>query len=66
MQRRAPYWFTHGKTRQRIADWWPWALGGFLAVLYARIAADPEKLSVEDAGAMLRDVLKLDPSYLRS
>lgn len=58
MQRRAPYWFTHGKFRQRVRDWWPWALGGFLAVLYVRNPEPIEEVRVAGLAAFRKPFLK--------
>nr|CCC93672.1 unnamed protein product [Trypanosoma congolense IL3000] len=34
MMRRGSQWFSHGRSRERFHQLWPWALGGVCSVLY--------------------------------
>lgn len=56
--RRAPAWFTQGKTRERIQTWWPWALGAFAATLYYLNPKPIEEVRVAALSSFRKPFLK--------
>ena len=56
--KRAPLWFTHGKTRTRVQKYWPYGIGLLMGGLYY-LAPEPfEEVRVSTLAAMRRPVLK--------
>lgn len=58
MMRRAPLWFTRGKTISRLKDYWPWALGLGLAGMYYLQPEPFEEVGQSALAVMRRPLLR--------
>jgi hypothetical protein len=56
--KRAPVWFTHGKSKERISRWWPWVLGAGLGGMYWYAPEPFEQVRVGTLYAIRRPVLQ--------
>ena len=56
--KRAPVWFTHGKTRERIHTYWPWLAGAAVGAMYWYQPEPFEQVRTAGLYAVRRPVLQ--------